>query len=69
MPRIEPEPSSSRNTPHERQHDGVAGAVGHAVQRESRGGFCRANASARPMTMQLVMMSPTYGPSCLEMSQ
>ncbi len=32
------------------------------------GGLARPKASVRPMTMQLVMIRPTYGPSCREMS-
>ncbi len=33
------------------------------------GGFCIAKASARPMTMQLVMIRPTKTESCFEMSK
>ena len=43
-------------------------AVAERVDDAHPGPFCMAKASALPMMMQLVMISPTKTDSCLEMS-
>jgi hypothetical protein len=50
---------------HDEQDQPVPEGRCRAVGRLSPGRFCMANASARPMMMQLVMMSPTNTDSCL----
>jgi hypothetical protein len=48
------------------QHHAVAEAVADAVEERQAGPLAIAKASARPITMQLVMMRPTKTESCLD---
>jgi hypothetical protein len=63
-PSSEPEPRSSRKKLTEQDH-AVAETVAEPVEERLPGGLAIANASARPITMQFVMMSPTNTDSCL----
>lgn len=68
IPKIEAEPSNSLITEIKRRTSEYPNPEDNPSKNDGSAGFCKPKASVLPITMQFVMISPTYGPSCLDIS-